>query len=267
MAINRQSLIRHIEKIAPPHLAEEWDNTGLQINVGSEDIKRVLIALDVTGELIREAEFLNADFIVSHHPLLFHKINSIDEDSVPGRCAAQLIRAGISVYSAHTSFDTVYGGNNDYLAELLGLRRIRRFQPGKEDAGKEPAYGRIGDLQTEMSLAEACLLLKERLNIQHELPVAGDPQRRVLKVGLCTGGGGSMIEAALRNGCSLFITGDVRHDEALLALESGLCLIDAGHFGTEWIFVKNFAEKLRTAVGDVVEIIESRCGRDPVGSI
>jgi dinuclear metal center YbgI/SA1388 family protein len=262
MAISRRNLLRQIEKIAPPGLAEDWDNTGVQIDTGSEDIKRALIALDVTADLIREAKIINADYIVVHHPLIFHGIRAIDENEATGRQIAELIRAGVSVYAAHTSFDAVYGGNNDYLAALLGLQKIRRFQARKEAPGKEP-IGRIGDLRPEARLAEVCHLLKEKLGLAHALPAVGDPKSLVSKVGLCTGGGGELIEDAQRNGCSLFITGDLRHHEAILAAESGLCLINAGHFATEWIFVKNFAEKLRTAVGDVLEVVESRTGRDP----
>jgi dinuclear metal center YbgI/SA1388 family protein len=262
MAISRRDLIWQIEKIAPPALAEEWDNAGPQIDVGSGDVKRVLVALDVTDALIREAKAINADYIVAHHPLIFHAIRAIDGKQAQGRRIADLIRAGISLYAAHTSFDAAYGGNNDHLAALLGLQKIRRFQARREAPGREP-IGRIGDLRPEARLAEVCRLLKEKLGLAHALPAVGDPECLVGKVGLCTGGGGDLIEDALRNGCSLFITGDIRHHEALLAAENGLCLIDAGHFATEWIFVKNFAEKLKSAAGDVLEVVESRAGRDP----
>ncbi|MDR3295549.1 MAG: Nif3-like dinuclear metal center hexameric protein [Clostridiales Family XIII bacterium] len=258
----KSKLIQNIEKIAPPNLALDWDNTGVQIDVGEDTVKRALVALEITDAVIREAQTVSADYIITHHPLLFHKIQRVDGHSVTGSQIIRLIRAGISVYSAHTSFDAVYGGNNDYLAELLDLRKIRRFQPKNETPDQE-IIGKIGDLSREMSLAEVCALLQERLEIRHSLPVVGNPESRIQKVGLCTGGGGDMIEDAVRNACSLFITGDVRHHEALLAEESGICLINAGHFGTEWIFVKNFAGRLKTAVGDVVEVVESRMGKDP----
>jgi putative NIF3 family GTP cyclohydrolase 1 type 2 len=143
----------------------------------------------------------------------------------------------------------------------LELRKIRRVP--SEDGTSGESIGKIGSLKREMSLAEVCDLLRARLNIDHRLPVVGDPAARILKVGLCTGGGGDQIDVFAKNGCSLYITGDVRHHEALLAAENGICLIDAGHFDTEWIFVRNFAEKLKTAVGDVAEIYESRHGKGP----
>jgi dinuclear metal center YbgI/SA1388 family protein len=262
MPIERKKLIQHIERIAPPDLALEWDNTGMQIDMGDAEIKRVLVTLDVTGAAVREAQAINADFILAHHPLLFHKINKIDRSDVVGGLLIELIRAGISVYAAHTSFDIVYGGNNDYLCEVLGLQNIRRVRPesGAEAGG---VTGKIGDLRRELRLAEVCDLLRERLGAERRLPAVGDPDARISRVGLCTGGGGDQIEAFAENGCSLYITGDVRHHEAVLAAERGICLIDAGHFDTEWIFVRNFTEKLKVAAGDLVEVYESKCGCNP----
>ncbi|MDR2088471.1 MAG: Nif3-like dinuclear metal center hexameric protein [Clostridiales Family XIII bacterium] len=261
MSIERTKLIQQIERIAPPERALDWDNTGVQINVGAAEIKRVLVTLDITEEIIREARALNVDFILAHHPLIFHRLQKIDGGNVAGRQIIELIRAGISVYAAHTSFDVVYGGNNDYLCEVLELQKIRRVLPEEEGAGE--IIGKIGNLKREMRLAEVCDLLRERLCIDRRLPAVGDPSARILKVGLCAGGGGEQIEAFAANGCSLYITGDVRHHEALLAAEKGICLIDAGHFDTEWLFVRNFAEKLRTAVGDVAEVYESKHGKGP----
>jgi dinuclear metal center YbgI/SA1388 family protein len=272
MPIERTNLIQQIERIAPPERALEWDNNGVQISVGDAEIRRVLVTLDVTDAVIREARFLGADFILAHHPLLFHKIQKIDCGSVVGRQVIDLIRAGVSVYAAHTSFDVVYGGNNDYLCEVLELQKVRRVPPengapGGGASGKGVSdgelIGKIGNLKREMRLAEVCDLLRARLHTERRLPVVGDPDARILKVGLCTGGGGEQIEAFAENGCSLYITGDVRHHEALLAAGKGICLIDAGHFDTEWLFVRNFAEKLRTAAGDVVEVYESKNDKGP----
>jgi dinuclear metal center YbgI/SA1388 family protein len=262
MPIEKTKLIQHIERIAPPERALDWDNTGVQINVGDAETKRVLVTLDVTEETIREARAIGADFILSHHPLLFRKIQKIDCGNVVGRQIIDLIRAGISVYAAHTSFDLVYGGNNDYLCEVLDLQKIRRVLSENGTSNGE-IIGKIGNLKREMRLGEVCDLLRERLRIERRLPAVGDPNARILKVGLCAGGGGEQIEVFAENGCSLYITGDVRHHEALLAAEKGMCLIDAGHFDTEWIFVRNFAEKLRIAVGDVVEVYESKNDKGP----
>ncbi|MDR1135674.1 MAG: Nif3-like dinuclear metal center hexameric protein [Clostridiales Family XIII bacterium] len=256
MAISKSKLIKIIEKIAPPELSEDWDNTGIQIDTGADEIKRVLVALDVTDAVIEEAVRFNADFILCHHPVLFNKIKSVNRKDASGRYVIDLIKAGIVVYAAHLSFDAVYGGNNDYLAALLGLQKVRRMSV--KDTPEEKTYARTGYLNGQKRLAEVCELIKVKLGIDHPIPVVGDPNALIEKIGLCTGGGGDMLKDAVENECSLFITGDIRHHEALLAAESGLCLIDAGHYHTERIFAENFAEKLRTSAGDLVEIIESR---------
>jgi dinuclear metal center YbgI/SA1388 family protein len=234
----------------------------VQISVGGDELRRVLVTLDVTTAVLDEARSIGADFIIAHHPLIFDRLRSIDGGSVVGRQIIELVRAGISVYSAHTSFDIVYGGNCDCLCELLELRNLRRVTPENGEAG-EGVIGKIGNLKREMSLVEVCDLLRERLHMDRRLPAVGDPSARILTVGVCTGGAGDQIAAFAEKGCSLYITGDVRHHEALFASERGICLIDAGHFDTEWIFVRNFAEKLKTAVGDIVEVYESRRGKNP----
>jgi len=266
MSIEYQKLISLIERIAPPDLAEGWDNCGVQIYTGTDRINRIIVALEISKAVIREAAGINADLIVVHHPLIFSKINKIDHNNIIGKYICELIKGNISVYAAHTTFDSVFGGNSDFLAELLGLQNIRRLQP-KEKSSEPAAYGRIGDLESEMRLIDVGLLLKEKLHINYDLPTVGDPDTMIKKVGVCTGGGGSMLEDFFRNGCSLFITSDIRHHEAMFARECGICLIDAGHFYTEIIFVENFAEKLRIAVGDIAEVYESKADFSPYNHI
>ncbi|MDR0570140.1 MAG: Nif3-like dinuclear metal center hexameric protein [Clostridiales Family XIII bacterium] len=262
MAINFDRLIGHIERIAPPSMAEEWDNNGVQLRLADGDVRRALVALEITDAVIDEAEMMNADMLVTHHPLIFRKLKSVSCRDLTGRHVIRLVKAGVSVYAAHTSFDAVYGGNNDYLAELLGLQKIRRAQPRKESPDT-PILGRIGDLKSETPFAEVCELVRRRLGVGRAMPVVGDAGAPIRKVALCTGGGGDLIEDALRNGCSLFITSDVRHHEALFARENGLCVIDAGHYHTEALFVPNFAGKLKAAVGDLLEVYESARGEAP----
>ena len=116
--MRKEELIKAIESFAPPELAEDWDNTGVQIDMGYPEVKRVLTALEITDEVIDEAMNAEADWIVTHHPLIFTSTSCIDYAGNTGRYIERLIRAGISVYSSHTAFDKAEGGNNDYLGKL-----------------------------------------------------------------------------------------------------------------------------------------------------
>ena len=266
MSMKMSELVSEIEIIAPRDLEEDWDNCGMQINMGNQEVERVLVALEITKSVIAEAMMKEIDFIITHHPLLFKKIDVVDNNSITGNYVIDLIKAGISVYSAHTTFDAAFGGNNEYLADLLGLSRIRRFKSRrldqKEGAG-EYIIGRIGNFPEPITMAAACGLVEEALDIRGELRTVGDPNKVISTVGLCTGAGGDTMDAAIRNGCDLFITGDVRHHEAQKAREKGICLIDAGHYGTEKIFAVNFADKLRKNIGSKIQIIESEINTNP----
>ena len=123
MSININDLLMELRTIAPRELEEDWDNGGYQINMGNKVVNRVLVALEITSGVIREAVDVGADFIVTHHPLFFTKLDVIDGNTVTGSYAINLIKNGITVYTAHTSFDSVFGGNNDYLADLLDLQK------------------------------------------------------------------------------------------------------------------------------------------------
>jgi dinuclear metal center YbgI/SA1388 family protein len=256
MAIKIDELTDQLRVIAPRELEEDWDNGGFQINMGNEKVERILVCLEITNAVIGEAVKRKADFLVTHHPLLMEKIDVVDAGTLTGSYIIQLIRHGITVYAAHTSFDSVFGGNNDYLADLLDLKKVRRLKIWTPFGDKE-IIGRMGSFENALSLKETAALVESVLNLTEPPKIVGNPHASILNVAICTGSGGDSIDAAIRNECDLLITGDVRHHQAQKAREMGLTIIDAGHYGTEYIFIKNFAEKLRKAVRNQVEVLES----------
>ena len=114
-------VIRITDEICPPELAEEWDKCGWQIKCGDGDVTGVLTALEITGAVIDEAVSRGANLIITHHPMIFQGIKSVDVNTVLGNYIIRLINNGISVYSCHTDFDKAEGGNNDYIGEALEL--------------------------------------------------------------------------------------------------------------------------------------------------
>ena len=125
MPVINAQVFKILEELAPKHYAEEWDNVGLQVGSPSNEAKRILLALDLTEEVVREAEENHAELIITHHPLLMKGLKNINLDMMPGRIIARLVKNDITVYSAHTNLDSVNGGVNCVLAEKLELEDIQ----------------------------------------------------------------------------------------------------------------------------------------------
>ena len=227
-----------MEQICPSELAEEWDNCGIQINTEFQDVYRVLTALEVTSAVIDEAVEKKVDMIVTHHPLIFRGMKEIDYNNTQGSYVYRLIREGCSVYSCHTSFDKMEGGNNDYIGQVLGIRNIEPFE---EDNG----FCRKGITPIEITFRDFLRQTALALNVSERLfRAVGDMDKTICTVGWCTGAGTEFLEDACREGCDLFITGDLKYHDARTAAELGLCVLDAGHYGTEQIFVDIMSELL-----------------------
>jgi len=109
-----------IEKIAPLQLAQGWDNVGLLIGRPQQEVKNILLTIDVTKAVVAEAKRLRTDLIVSYHPVIWEGLKKITPDGPTG-VVYELIRRGIAVFSIHTALDAVIGGVNDGLAEIIGI--------------------------------------------------------------------------------------------------------------------------------------------------
>lgn len=256
--MKKDELIRVIESFCPSETAEEWDNCGFQINCKGEDIKCVLVTLEVTSEIIEEAIAEGADFILTHHPLLFQGVKKIDHDDVIGNYILRLIENNISVYSCHTSFDKLAGGNNDYIGALLELADVRPFD---HDNG----FCRKGNTLFETTFLEVVHKAAESFGIdERHFKCVGNLSTAIDTIGWCSGAGSEFIHAAYEEGCDLYITGDLKYHEAQMAKELGICVLDAGHYGTEKIFAENMADFLRAGCKvEDIEIIESMTDINP----
>lgn len=113
-------IIKQIEHIAPPNLAQDWDNTGLLVGDSNKTIKNILLTIDITKDVIAEAKKLKAGMIISYHPVIWDGLKTVTAGG-EGDLVYELVRAGIAVYSIHTSLDVVAGGVNDGLAEMVGI--------------------------------------------------------------------------------------------------------------------------------------------------
>ncbi|MDD6154277.1 MAG: Nif3-like dinuclear metal center hexameric protein [Eubacteriales bacterium] len=253
--MQKKKFISIIESICPSDTQEDWDNTGVQINTEFPEVNRVLVSLEINDDVIDEAIEKQADMIVTHHPLIFHPLKRIDSGDVTGHYVERLVKAGISVFSTHTSFDKMDGGNNDYLGRVLGLTEIEKFDNGNE-------FCRKGVTPFEITFADLMDKTAAALDVEKRLfKATGDPARTITTVGWCTGAGGEFIEEAADEGLDLYITGDLKYHDAQLAKALGICVLDAGHYGTEKIFVDNMADYLCRKTN--CEIIKSEIDINP----
>ena len=231
-------ILKFMEGIAPPYMAEGWDNCGLLCGRKDREVKKILVALDPFDTVIDEAIALKADLIVTHHPLIFRdKLMAVNEDTETGRCVLKLIENGIAAINAHTNLDMAPGGVNEVLAKTLGLMNIEIVDPVDH-------YGllRKGEV-SEQPVENFLAVVKEKLNCKGLRYVTSGKPVRVVAVG-----GGSCADFmtnALAAGCDTFVTADVKYNQFRTAWELGLNLIDAGHFHTENPVMPVVAEKLR----------------------
>ena len=243
-----------IEEICPSELAEEWDNSGPQISFDYDEVERVLVALEVTFDVIKEAAKLGANCIVTHHPLYFGGTAYITPEYTIGKYTLELVKNRISVFSAHTSFDNLPGGNNDCFGNLIGAKNITV-------SDSEEGIFRLGNIEP-MKVSELIDDVCDKLSIDKSfVHLVGNPDAVVSKIGWCTGAGFSFVYPAYKCGAECFITGDMKYHDARDAAERGMNVIDIGHFGSEKIFTHNMAEKLKSV--SEIEILESTMDTDP----
>jgi dinuclear metal center YbgI/SA1388 family protein len=364
-----QTVIEWLEEWAPPLLAEDGDSIGLQVGSRGTEVDKVLVALEVTPEVIAEAAKEKVQLIVSHHPLIRNPLTRLDYDSFPASLTVRLVESRIHFYAAHTNMDAAAGGVNDLLAEHLGLAEIRVLRPvpqeklyklavfiprGHEDEvrqaickagagwvgnydectfqvggtgtfrplpGTHPFIGQIGALEraeesrletvvpaTRLRAVIGAMLaahpyeevaydllplknqapgkvglgrvgrlphpeplrlfaeqVRDALGLQ-ALRLVGDPERPISVVALCGGAAMSLLKRAIEAGADVYLTGDVKHHDALNALGQGIAVIDAGHHATEKIIVPAMARYLTekaALAGERLEILTSRINTDP----
>lgn len=242
MQATTHDVLKLIDKEAPFDFAEDWDNSGLQSGNMSWPVNKILIALDPSIDVMKEAAKVNADLVLTHHPLFIKSPNSIDFSHMPGNVIAISAREKISIISAHTNLDKAKNGLNDYFAEIIGLHNILPLS----DDDSNSCFGRKGLLEKAISLKEFAMNIKENLNLKY-LRIIGDNKLKINSATVITGSGGSLIENFFQSGTDVFITGDVKYHEARSVEERNLGMIDVGHFGSESIAIELLAEKLINA--------------------
>lgn len=350
-----KQIISVLDKFCNPKLIDSWDNTGFQIGNDDTEVNKVLISLDLDERIYKKAVNEGYEMIITHHPIIFKPIKSINNYDSTGRMILKLISNNIVVYNAHTNLDLTNGGVNDVLAERLGIKntlplniikeeklfklivyvpeshkeqllstlgeadaghignyshctfytlgegrfkllegtnpflgsigsvekveeakietivkeekltetikKVIKIHPYEEVAydifemvneGESYGYGRVGEIDT-IDADSFLYKLKEALFVD-DIRVYGNTSRKISKIAVCGGSGGSFILDAYKKGAEVYITGDIKYHEAQLGLELGLIVVDAGHFHTEKLVLQKLKNVLEEQLNDTFHI-------------
>ncbi|MCD7822552.1 MAG: Nif3-like dinuclear metal center hexameric protein [Oscillospiraceae bacterium] len=247
-----RDIYNYIDSFAPYRTQDSWDNSGLLVGDGDEPVTKALCALDASIPAILEAEKLGCQLILTHHPVIFHPLKSLDP-TVP---AALMFRKGIACISSHTNLDSAEYGISDMMVDKLGLKNLHKIVDiNRNDpvTGRVVGYGAVGETDKEMTPDELAKLCKERFGCIAIKYVAGN--RNIKTVGMISGAGGSYLGNAYEMGCDAYISGDVKQDNFIEAERLGITLIDAGHFETETIAMEYLKEVLSKKFTDVEFVV------------
>ncbi|HSA06984.1 MAG TPA: Nif3-like dinuclear metal center hexameric protein [Candidatus Gastranaerophilales bacterium] len=235
-------IIAKIEQFALLNLAKEWDNSGWQVYLGNKNIKKVMLALSPTLNVVESSIKEGCDLLITHHPLIFSGIKKISTANYSDLPLITAIRNNLQIYCAHTNLDITQGGIADVLAKMLDLKNISPL-----GTAEEVDFGRKGELEQAENLTVLIAKIKQTLNIDKLKLINPANLKKIKTIGLLPGSGGSFIREI--KGIDLYITGDVKYHDALSAGE--FAVIDAGHFETEKIILnilKNLLKECETEI-------------------
>lgn len=232
-----------IERIYPRDAALDFDNVGLLAGRRDKEVRKIYLALDATDEVIDAVTKVQADMLITHHPLLFSPIKRVTDEDFTGKRLLKLIRNDISYYAMHTNYDVL--GMADLAEQILGLTDTQVLSVTRtSEQNKEEGIGRIGTLPEKMSLKECCIYVKHKLKLG-SVKVFGEMHTEVMRLAVLPGSGKSGIQEAVEKGADVLVTGDIGHHDGLDAAAQGLAIIDAGHYGTEYIFLDDMRQFLQ----------------------
>ena len=249
-----KDIVAAIEEFAPASYQSDFDNTGLQVGSPEQEVHGVLGGFDCTVELVQEAVEKGCDMIVTHHPLIYHPIKKLDPADPTAAAVIAAVKAGVAVYSAHTSADKVPAGVSWTMAEKLGLSGVRTLAP--EDPGV--GFGVVGDLPEALPAKDAVAMVKKAFG----LPVVRTSalvEEPVSRIAMCGGSGTSLIPAAIAAGAQMYVCGDISYH--YFFLPKGFMVVDAGHFETEVEIVKVLVSVIRKKFPTFVTLASENIGK------
>lgn len=239
-----KDLYNYLDAKIPRSLSCEWDNDGLMVSGDiSVSYNKILLSLDVTYEVVEYAIDNGYDVIISHHPLIFKGLKSVNDENFVADKVIKLIKNGVSAFSFHTRLDACDSGVNDALANVLGIVGVTPFGNDGE------MIGRVGELEAPISVEELAKKVKDVLNCDRVTFVCGEKiAKRVCVLG---GDGKDFLGAAASAGADVYVTGNMSYNTMLDAADMGMAVIEAGHFESENPVLSKLEEMIREFDADV----------------
>lgn len=223
---------RSLEQLAPPALAESWDNVGWQVGNDDFTVTSVLVTVDVDATVIEEAIERGANLIITHHPLLFRPLKQIDPATFHGHLIKTLLRHDLYVYTAHTNLDAVPEGVNGALADALNITPRHPLIPIRGTA-EGCGWGAVCEVAPHPT-AWFVQQVAERLGTPSPRVTLGigAPEQHS-RIAIMGGSGGGFTADVKRADCSLYITGEIKYHDAQDAARLGITVIEADHYYSE----------------------------------
>ncbi|MBP6886764.1 MAG: Nif3-like dinuclear metal center hexameric protein [Oscillospiraceae bacterium] len=240
---------RYMDEIAPFSAQEAWDNSGFLVGDWDADVTKVLVALDATEDVLKEAAERGAELVITHHPVIFTPLKSLH----PSSMAYFAAQKGIAVLCSHTSLDVADGGVNDCLAAALGLQNVRK-------CGDEAGMLRVGELPEAMELPAFLAHVSEKLGSGG---VKYTPAKKPIRtVAVCGGSGAEFYPDAVAASADAYVTANVKHSFWIEIRRAGFCVLDAGHHCTENTVIAPLSRRLAKRFPEAEVFISERC-KDP----
>lgn len=256
-----QDIVDILDELSPKEYACDWDNVGLLVGRKGREINKILVSLDASKEVVLYGVNQGFDMIITHHPMIFSSLKQINEDDFTAQKVLTLAEKGICYYAMHTNFDAVGG-----MAELAagpGYLNLSDTSPIDMCPGTNEGMGRYGKLPKPMTAKEVAQYVKEKFHIDFVMLYQGKEQEDKVfhKIAVLPGSGKSEMKMVKEKGYDLYLTGDFGHHSGIDAMDMGLTVIDATHYGLEHIFVKYITEYLEERVKEnvIIEAYHTSC--------
>lgn len=249
-------IFEYLNNLYPLNLAMDWDNSGFLLGKRDAEIKNILVVLDITNDVLDFAIENKIDLIVSHHPIIFSSVKRITDENLLGNYILKILENNISVIAMHTNFDIAKGGMADIAMEKLFLSNTKPLEVTNIIDGEELGIGKIGNLKKNLNIDELIDFIKESFDLK-SVTVFGreNIKGKISKVAISPGSGKGMYKYALGE-ADVLITGDITHHDGLDAINDGICIIDATHYGLEHVFIERIVNDLNKCDG--IKVFEFR---------